>query len=282
MIRIITDTSSDLTLDEAKKLGVTLLPMTIQFGERTFKDRYEMEPDEFYRLLISYDEIPVTSQVNPYEFETVFDEVEEAGDEAVVITLSSGLSGTFQSANIAKGDREFIHIVDSLGVTVSQQCLVRLAVTLRDKGMSAADIAAEVTREVKNVKVLGLLDTLEYLKKGGRLSAAAAIAGGVLSIKPVLTTTPDGQVTVIGKARGSKNGNNLLKKMIGDCGGIDFSKPIVIAYSGTSKDLLDQYLEDNKDLYEGHEDSLSLSRIGSTIGTHAGPGTIAVGFFPRE
>lgn len=283
MIRIITDTSVDLTLEEANKLDVILVPMNIQFGDDSFKDRYEMEPEEFYKLLVRYDHLPVTSQVNPYSFEEEFEKAKEAGDDVIIITLSSALSGTYQSANIATDDYEDmnIHIIDSKTVTVSQQCLVRYACKLRSEGYSADDIARMVSERVDDVKVLGLLDTLEYLKKGGRISPATAWAGGMLSIKPAVTTE-NGEVAVIGKARGSKNGNNLLKKMIYECGGIDYNMPIVLGYAGNSRDLLDVYIEDSKELYEGKVDELIIERIGSTIGTHVGPGSIAIGFFPNK
>lgn len=281
MIRIITDTSVDLTIEEAKELNVTLLPMNIQFGEKSFKDRYEMDPNEFYKLLVSYDHLPVTSQVNPYVFEEEIEKAKEAGDDVLIITLSSDLSGTYQSATIAASDYDNVYVVDSRTVTVSQQALVRYAVMLREQGLDVKEIAEKITKAAEKVKVLGLLDTLEYLKKGGRISPATAWAGGMLSIKPVVTTK-NGVVAIEGKARGSKNGNNLLKKMINECGGIDYSMPIVLAYSGTSDDLLNQYIEDSKDLYEGKVEKLLIERIGSTIGTHVGPGAIAIGFFPNN
>lgn len=281
MIRIITDTSSDLSPESAEKLNVILMPMNIQFGDETFKDRYDISPKEFYKMLISYDHLPVTSQVNPYEFENQLEEAKNANDEVIIITLSSKLSGTFQSANIAAEDYENVYIIDSLTVAMSQQCLVRYACQLRDEGKSAKEIYDIISNEVSNVKVLGLLDTLEYLKKGGRISPATAWAGGMLSIKPVVTTV-DGEVGILGKARGSKNGNNLLKKYIAEWGGIDYSKPIVLGYTGTSRDMLDQYIEDSKELYEGKVDELLIEYIGSTIGTHVGPGAVAIGFFPNK
>ena len=281
MVEIITDTSCDLSLEQAKELGVTLVPMTITFGDRDFKDRYEMEADDFYRLLVSYDDLPVTSQINPYEFEKAFENTQRNGDTAVVITLSSELSGTCSNAELASRDYPHIYVVDSRTGSVAIQCLVRLACRLRDQGLDAETIAKKVRAAASRVKVLALVDTLEYLKKGGRISATAAVAGNVLSIKPVLTTR-DGKIEVIGKARGSKNANNLIKKLANECGGINFDEPVVLAYSGTSRDLLDQYVSDNKELYEGHEDALIYSQIGSTIGTHSGPGAIIIGFFPKN
>ena len=279
MVKIITDTSADLSVEMAASLGVILIPMTIQFGDKSFKDRIEMEAQEFYKLLISYDDLPKTSQVNPYTFGEVFEKETADGSDLIVITLSSDLSGTFQNATMAADDYDNVYVIDSRTVAVSQQCLVRLACELRDKDVPASEIADVLKREADNVRVLGLLETMEYLKKGGRISPAVAAIGNLLSIKPVVTTK-EGVVSVEGKARGSKNANNLLKKLIADCGGIDYSKPIVLGYSGTSMDLLQQYIDDNTDLYEGILDELNICQIGSTIGTHVGPGAVAIGFFP--
>ncbi len=230
MIRIITDSASDFELSEAEKLNVTVLPMQIQFGNTSFLDRYEISANTFYQKLIETDALPSTSQINPYTFEEEYQKINSAGDSAVVILVGSDLSGTYQNAVLAAADYDNIYVIDSKNVTVGEQCLVRLAVQLRDAGTGASEIADILIQKRDKVTILALLNTLEYLKKGGRISAAAAAVGNLLVIKPVITLQ-DGKIAVIGKARGSKSGNNLLIEQIKK-EGIDFSLPLVLGYSG--------------------------------------------------
>ena len=281
MIRIMTDTAADYTIEDAKAKGITLIPLEINVDGTAYKDRFEMSIDDFYQALTTSDILPSTSQINPYTYEEYFAEAASAGDEAVLITLSSRLSGTYQSALIAAGNYDNVYVIDSLGVTISQKCLVDYACILRDKGYSAHDIASRVNSMTGNVRVLAILDTLEYLKKGGRISGATALAGSLLSIKPVVTVN-DGEVVIAGKARGSKSGNNLLNRMIEECGGIDYTLPLHVAYSGNDSSLLDTYIEDSRDLWESNIKELPITRIGSSIGTHVGPGAIAVAFFQKR
>lgn len=280
MVKIITDSASDLEINEQLMNDIIVIPLTIQFGETVYRDKIDLSSEDFYNKLIESDTLPTTSQVNPYAFEEVFAEVAENGDSAVVILLSSDLSGTYQSAMHAVKNYENIYVVDSRTVTVGEQCLISLAMDLRDKGLNAQQIAEQLEVEKNQVVVLALLDTLEYLKKGGRISATAAFAGGLLSIKPVATVS-DGKVAILGKARGSKNGNNMLMQEVSKNGGIDFTKPLFLGYSGLDHSLLDKYIEDSKTLWTDYTQTLPIIRIGSTIGTHVGPGTIVLGFFKK-
>lgn len=278
-VKIIIDSACDLTKEQADALQTTFLPLKTIFGEEEFLDGITLSHRQFFEKLIESDCMPTTSQIPPHEYETVFQEVKESGDTAVVITLSSKLSGTYQSANIARdGYEDCIWLVDSENVCIGEQILVRYACRLRDAGASAAEIAAALDQRKKDIRVIALLDTLEYLKRGGRISGAAAFAGGLLSIKPVIAIT-DGEVAILGKARGSKNGNNMLREETVKCGGIDFSMPFSLAYSGLDDSLLQKYITDNASMWEGQVSELPISTIGSTIGTHAGPGAIAVAFF---
>ncbi len=281
MIRIITDSAADFTKEEAKELGIEIINMSVSLGEETYIDGVTLSPREFYEKLIETDALPKTSQIAPYVFENKYKEVVKAGDSAVVITLSSELSGTYQNAYLCADDYENIYPVDSLNVTVGEQCLVRHAVNLRNQGLSAFEIAKALCEIRKNIRVLALVDTLEYLKKGGRVSSASAFVGGVLSIKPVIEIV-EGKVVMAGKARGSKNGNNLLMDLVKKSGGIDFNLPLTVGYSGTNRDLLDKYIEDSKSLWEGKTEKLQTLIIGPTIGTHAGPGAVAIGFFVNK
>ncbi len=277
--RIIIDSASDFTKEKADALDLTFLPLKTIFGEEEFLDGVTMSHRQFYEKLVEGDCMPTTSQMPPHEYEAVFRDVKAAGDTAVVITLSSKLSGTYQSANIAReGYEDCICIVDSENVCLGEQNLIMLAHRLREAGHSAAEIAAELDRRKKDIRVLALLNTLEYLKRGGRISKTAALAGNLLSIKPVVAVV-DGEVAILGKARGSKNGNNMLMEEVKKCGGIDYSMPFCLGYTGLDDTLLKKYIEDSRPLWMGLVDELPISTIGSTIGTHAGPGGICVSFF---
>lgn len=278
-VRIIVDSACDISQSRGKELGIEILPIKTMFGEEEYLDGVTMTHEQFFEKLIESEKLPTTSQIPPFEYEQKFKEVKEAGDTAVCITLSSKLSGCYQSANIAADEYEdCITIIDSNNVCVGQQILVMLAVRLRDEGKSAEEIAQVLNEKKNKVRLIALLDTMEYLKKGGRISSATAMAAAVLSIKPVIAIE-GGEVLAVGKARGSKNGNNLLKELIQKEGGIDFSLPYSLAYSGLSDALLKKYIQDSKELYDCGPDELPICTIGSTIGTHVGPGAIGVAFF---
>ena len=278
---IIIDSASDITKAEADQLGLHFMPLKTLFGDTEYLDGITISHREFYEKLIEGDCMPTTSQIPPYEYEEVYQKIKEAGDTAVVITVSSKLSGTYASANIAReGYEDCIQIVDSENVCVGEQILVRHAVKLRDQGLTAIEIAEELNHRKKEVCVLALLDTLEYLKRGGRISKTAAFAGGLLSIKPVIAIQ-DGEVEILGKARGSKNGSNMLIEQINKAGGIDFTMPLTLGYTGLDDSLLQKYIKDSTSLWEGQIDQLPISTIGSAIGTHAGPGAIAIAFFQK-
>ena len=278
-VKIICDSASDISLKQAKEWGVTVLPLKTIWEGKEYLDGVTMEPHKFYERLIETDELPTTSQVTPYEFQEAFKQVIEEKNTAVCLTVSSKLSGTYQSALIANEEVDYqIELVDTLNVTLGEHILVKRAVELRDQGKSAKEIAQILNEEKNKVRVIALLDTLEYLKKGGRVSGTAAFAGSVLNIKPVVGVV-DGQVEVLGKARGSKNGNNKLMEQISLSGGVDFEKPFVLGYSGLSDDLLQKYIVDSSHIYKEKAKELPIVPIGSSIGTHAGPGAIGVVFF---
>ena len=280
-IRILTDSASDISQETAKKWGITVLPMNVRFGDEEFLDGVTLSSEDFYHKLIETSEVPKTSQISPYVYEQEFEKADECGDELIYFCISSGVSGCYQSAMLAAEDySENIHIVDTRQFCISEYILVQRAVVLRDEGKSCDEILSTIQEEMKKVHVISVFDTLEYLKLGGRLSSAAAFAGNVLMIKPVITIE-DGVVKVIGKARGSKNSHNMLTEFVQKSGGIDFDKPICLAYSGFSKEMLDKYVVDSKILYEGNEDKLQYAVVGATIGTYAGPGAIALAYFEK-
>ena len=276
--RIIVDSTSDLMPDARAR--VTVVPLTVHFGDEEFIDGVTIDHKTFYEKLVETDVHPTTSQATPAGFMAEYEKAKQAGESAVVITLSSKLSGTYQSAVIAAGDYENIYVVDSGSVAIGGGILVELALRLLDQGLEAPEIAAQLEAEKEKVRIVALLDTLEYLKKGGRISKTVAFAGAVLNIKPVVSVT-DGEIQMLGKARGSRMGNNLLVQEIEKAGGVDFSKPVLLGYTGLSDALLLKYIEDSRQLWEAGLDQVRYTSIGSVIGTHAGPGAIAVAFFTK-
>ena len=279
-VRIITDSGFDIPGELDERL--TVLPLSITFGTTTYADGVDLTNDRFFELLIESDELPKTSQATPFQYQQIFEEVRAAGDEAVVITLSSGLSGTYQSAVTAAADYPEVHVVDSKNVTIAQGILVQYALRLVDEGRDAAQIASMVESARERLVLLALLDTLEYLKRGGRIPKSVGAIGELLSIKPVVGVR-DGEVVMLGKARGSKNGRNLLHQEV-EKNGIDFSMPVLIGYSGLSDKLLRKYLEDNRAIWEDKvaEEDLPITSVGATVGTHVGPGAIALAFFRAQ
>ena len=276
--RIIVDSTADLMPEYKER--VHTVPLTVNFGTEEYIDGVTIEHKTFYEKLIESDVLPTTSQATPDAFMKEFDKVKEAGEAAVVITLASKFSGTYQSATIAAEDYENIYIVDSSSAAMGSGILVELAFRLLDEGKGAEEIAAILEEEKKKIVVVALVDTLEYLKKGGRISKAVAFAGGVLNINPVLSVI-DGEINMLGKACGSKMGNNLLVQEIDKAGGIDFSKPVLLGYSGISDALLKKYIEDSRHIWEGNLDEVRYTTVGSVIGTHAGPGAVVVAFFEK-
>ena len=278
-IRMVVDSTADTTPEVAAR--VTVVPLTICFGEQVYVQGEDITNLEFYERLVESDVLPTTSQATPYAFEQVFREAVEAGESVVVITLSAKLSGTYQSAVLAA--EEFpgkVFVVDSGTVSIGAGILAEYALRLLDKGLSAQEIAAKLEEQKKRVRVLAMLDTLEYLKKGGRISKTVAFAGELLAIKPVLGLD-GGEIKILGKARGSKQANNLLVKEIQDAGGVDFSCPLLLGYTGLSDVLLQKYIHDSGSLWDENRERLPYTLIGSVVGTHAGPGAVAVAFFGK-
>lgn len=276
--RIIVDSTADLMPEILNRVHV--VPLTVHFGEEELVDGVTIDKKTFYERLVESDVLPSTSQATPEAFMREFEKAKQAGEQAVVITVASKLSGTYQSAVLAEREYEHIHIVDSSTVAIGSSILVELACKLLDEGMNAKEIAQNLEEKKKKIVIVALVDTLEYLKKGGRISKTVAMVGGVLNIKPVLSII-DGEINMLGKARGSKMGNNLLIQEIEKAGGVDFAKPVLLGYAGLSDTLLLKYIEDSKHIWEGNLDEVRYTVVGSVVGTHVGPGAVAVAFFKK-
>ena len=281
-VTIIGDSACDMTQEEAAQRGVILLPLKTIIDGEEYLDGVTITHEEFYEKLNTCQELPSTSQVSPAAFADAFRQATADGGEAVAVTLSGGLSGTVQSAHIAAEDFPGkVWVVDSENVTAGERILLEYAIILRDQGLSAAEIAEKLNRAKKRICLLARFDTVKYLMKGGRLSRAAALGCSVLNIKPIVTVV-NGEAKLIGKGRGAKHSRTLLTGFIHKYGGIDFSMPYSLAYTGADNSLIREYAEENRELWAGHVDSLPYSKVGSTIGTHAGPGAIAVAFFTKK
>lgn len=281
-VRLVSDSTCDMSQAQAQELGITIVPLKTIIDGIEYLDGVTITPQEFYEKLETCKELPTTSQVSPGEFEEVFRPIVESGDEIVVVDLSEKLSGTAQSANLAAANFPGkVWVVDSDSVTIGQQALLLYAVRLRDAGLGAQEIAQKLEEIKGRVCLLALVDTLEYLVRGGRLSKTAGLAGSILNIKPVISVEA-GEIKVLGKARGSKRSSNMLTEFIQKKGGVDFDLPVMLAYSGTDDALLKGYIENSRAIWEGHVDDLPATMIGATISTHAGPGAIAVAFFCAE
>lgn len=276
--RIVVDSTADILPEYLDQIHT--VPLTVSFGEEEYIDGVTIDHRTFYQKLIETDAMPSTSQASPAAFAEQYDQAAAADEEVVVITISSKLSGTYQSAMIAATGRNGVYVVDSENASVGCGILVGLALRYLRDGMTASAIAEKLQEDKKKIVVIALLDTLEYLKRGGRISKAAAFAGGLLNIKPVISIA-DGEIQLLGKARGSKMGNNLLAQQIQKVGGIDFTKPVLLGYTGLSDVLLQKYIEDSSYLWSASLDAVRYVSIGSVIGAHAGPGAIAVAFFRK-
>ena len=280
MVKIIVDSTADMIPEVAQRVGI--VPLTVHFGEKEYVSGVDIDPKQFYEMLVESDVLPTTSQPTPYAFEEAFREAVEAGYEVVCLTCAGKLSGTNQSANIAAA--EFpgkVHVVDSQTIAIGLGILAEHALYLADKGLSAEEITWKLLRKREKIRLLALVDTLEYLKKGGRISSAVAFAGGMLNIKPVITIEA-GEIKVLGKARGSRQGNNLLVQEIEKAGGVDFDRPLMLGYTGLSDALLRKYVADSAALWQNARQELPVSIVGSVVGTHVGPGAVAVAFFAAD
>lgn len=281
MIRIVTDSAADMEKEELEKYSVVSVPLSVSFGHRSYFDGVDLNKDRFYELLQSEKEFPKTSQPSPETFLSIFEEAKAAGDPVICILISQALSGTVQSAMVAKNlaDYDDIFIIDSRLATGGEKVLAIHAAALRDKGCQAVEIAAEIEKLRDRGRLVAGLDTLEYLYKGGRLSKTAAGIGTIANIKPIIKLTPEGAVTLAEKCMGRKN---MLKKLIKypEKTGVDSSIPLSFVYS-YDRGSCTEFMERLKELGYNTENSL-CTNIGPTIGAHVGVGAYGLIYFVPE
>ena len=278
MIRILVDSSADYTAEEAKQNNLELVSIYITMGGKNYLDGVDITRDEFYDLLVSSQDFPMTAQPSPQDFLDIFEDAKEKGDQLIYLSLSSGLSGTFQSATLAKSMAEYdeIYLVDTLSATRVIRLMAEYACKLREEGKDAATIAATLEEFKSRVVVYTAVDTLEYLSKGGRLSKAAAAVGELANLKPIITVTQEGKIAVPAKALGRNKALSTLVKLVSEKE-IDTTFPIysIYAVGEENTEKLEQKLGK-----EGIRVTKRL-QVGSTIGCHIGPGAYGVVFVTK-
>lgn len=279
MIRIFVDTSADYTVEETTEKGIGMFPIHITMGDEDYKDAYDLSKEEFYEKLQQCEEFPKTSQPSLQDLVDAFEDAKEKGDDLIYLTLSSSLSGTYQSAVLAKSMAEYdrIFLIDSLTATHMIRVLANYGKKLAEEGMSAEKIVEELESLKGRVKVFAALDTLEYLYKGGRLSKTSAVLGEMARIKPLITVNEQGEVAVVGKCMGKNKAITTLMKMIGERQ-IDMDFP---RYSVYTKGL------ENSEIFEKRvtESGIEITdrhQIGATIGAHIGPGVFGLVFVEKR
>ena len=278
MVKIVTDSSCDISLERCAELGVELLPITVNFGEESYRANLDITNEEFYEKLATVQELPKTAQITPAQFEKIFQPYKESGDDVVCLFISSKMSGTLQSARVAKNilDADNILLPDTLNVTFALGLLVEEAVKMRDAGMTGAEIVAKIEELIPRIRLFAMVEDLKYLKMGGRLSATSALVASILGICPIITLK-DGLVEVVGKARGKKAAFAAIRKCVE-------KEPISADYCVT---LGHANVPENCKAFEGYMEDLlkkreiHVSSIGSIVGTHTGPGAVGLAYIKK-
>ena len=280
-IKIMTDSAADYTMAEIEKRKIGIFPMTVTFGTESFLDGVELTKDMFYERLIDGEYFPQTAQPSPASFLDAFEEAKENKDDLIVILIASVLSGTYQTAMMAKEMAEYdnIYIVDSKSASLGMRFIVDNAVRMRDKGLSAPEIVKKIEALRSRVTLFAGLDTLEYLYKGGRISRSAASIGKLANLKPIITLGQEGNVEMCGKQIGNRHVCKAIVQMM-EKKPIDYDYPIYVIYSYDKKNsaLLAHSLQKNEMLGE----EVKFREIGSTIGTHIGPNAYGIVYICRE
>ena len=278
-VKIMIDSASDINEQEAKELGFLFMPIQVRLGEEEFFDGVDLLPNEFYEKLVASKDMPQTSLINSYRWNEAFEDATKNGDDIVAITLSSKISGTFEAAvEASKNFNGKVIVVDSLNAALGERLLGLYALELSKQGLSANEIAEKLNEQKLKIKLYAVIDTLKYLKKGGRISAATAFFGEMLSIKPIVGVI-DGKVEVVGKAKGNKKGNQYLISKVDEVGGIDFDMPYGLLYSGNDETNINKFTDECEYLFANIKPSSYC--LGCTIGTHIGPGAVGIAFFSK-
>ena len=279
MIRILTDSVSDIPVELCKELNIKVMPLMVHIGDQSYRDGTDLTPADFFRLMAENENLPTTSQVTPVEFLKAFDELTNTGDAVIAILMSSALSGTYNSARTAKemlGNRDII-VIDSQGVTLGYGLLVIEAARMAKEGHTKEDIVKRVQYMTEKIEYKFVVDTLENLYKGGRLSAAGAMVGKILNIKPILKMS-EGKLILEDKVRGRKRAIKWVIDWIQN-NHIDFSNQTIGINHSNDEAYALELIQEIKDKFSVKE--IILSQTGCVVGTHAGPGAVAI-YFLKE
>lgn len=279
MIKLIIDSTSDFTYEEAKKLGLVYLPITINFGGDEFKEGIDITKSEFYRKVSESKSLPTTSQITPYQYKEAIESVLKDGDTPVIITVSSNLSGTYSSATVATSEYEGVYVIDSESVSVGEKILIQYAVDLLNNGcQDPEEFVSKINEKKKKIGIYFLIDNLTNLQKSGRISKLGSLAGNLLSVKPLLSIV-DNQIVVVAKSRGFNKGHMVLKEKIDEFGTIDYDMPFLLGYSGDDSTILDKYVSKYENIFNTDIKNIPVVQIGSSVGTHLGSNSVGVVFF---
>ena len=270
MIHIITDSAADFEPAELKQLNITCIPLTVRFGDTEYQENVDLSKDRFYELLLNSSDLPKTSQASPQILLDLFENARDSGNEAIYFTLSSALSGTYQSALMAKNltDCDRCHVVDALNATGGQRLILECAARLRDEGKTAQEIIAGVEDIRSRIVLFACIDTLEYLYKGGRISQTVYKLGTLANIKPIITVEPDGSIGIPAKAMGMRKGMDYLCKQA-ESRPADPNHPFYIMY--TNNRSVAETLAQKLEAAGIHVPDSQIIQVGAAIGSHIGP-----------
>ena len=269
MVRIVTDSTADLSEAQQKSAEITVVPLNVRFGDQVYKDHVELTGDEFFAKLKASSQLPKTSQPPVGAFEEVFRKFREAGDEVVAVLISSKVSGTYGAAEMAAKavDRDHIEVIDSLTTSMALGFLAIEGAKLAKNGANRTEVADHIRGLVPKAKVLAAIDTLTYLERGGRIGRARALLGSLLNFKPLITLQ-EGEVAPLGRARGHVQAINKLVELLGRDGKL---MHLAVLHGGARRDA-EQLRDRVAGKYPGLE--IPLAETGAVIGTYTGPGVI--------
>lgn len=270
MVRIITDSAADFEPEELERMNIPCIPLSVIFGDQEYRENIDISKNEFYELLAKSEHFPKSAQPSPEALQNLFEEAHRAGDEAIFITISSGLSGTYQSAVMVRDmlGYEGCYVVDSLNGTGGERMVVEHAVKLRDEGKSAAEIVKEIEVLRHRVVLYACMDTLEYLYRGGRISQTLYRIGSLVQVKPMLHVDPEGRAEIPVKTRGMRKGMDFMCKVIEEQKpDLDYPVYIMYTYNRKNGEVLAQRIRDLGYDIPDHR----IINVGAVVGTHIGP-----------